>query len=150
MNAPVKLSKLDELRARDGDVCWLCAGRLDFSAVPNSGKAPTREHLVAVSRGGPDTLDNLVLCHPGCNKQLGNRPLADKLKMREKKVVARERQRFKSVGTTLPTAPAVSRLVASESSSHQTLLSRWRMIAIATMTLAAFATGLAVGVIIAR
>jgi hypothetical protein len=85
MNAPPKLSLNDQIRARDGDKCWLCGGKLDFKAEPNSSKAPTREHLLAQSLGGTNDLAKLVLCHPGCNKQLGIRPVAEKQKMRAKR-----------------------------------------------------------------
>jgi 5-methylcytosine-specific restriction endonuclease McrA len=85
MSGPENISKIDRLRARDGEKCWLCDGPLDFDAVPNSKKAPTYEHLIAKSRGGLSTVENLVLCHPGCNKQLSDRPLVDKIKMRERR-----------------------------------------------------------------
>lgn len=74
MNAPPKLSIVEQIRTRDGDNCWLCEGKLDFNAKGNSKKAPTKEHLKPKSLGGTDELGNLALCHPGCNKQLGNRP----------------------------------------------------------------------------
>ena len=85
MSGPENISKTDRLRARDGDLCWLCGQRIDFGAKPNSTKAPTFEHLIAQSRGGPTSIENIVLCHPGCNKQLGARPLVDKIKMRERR-----------------------------------------------------------------
>ena|SRR5436190_11374430 len=85
MSGPENISKVDRLRARDGVKCWLCDEPIDFDAVPNSKKAPTFEHLIAQSRGGPTTVENLVLCHPGCNRQLGDRPLVDKIKMRERR-----------------------------------------------------------------
>lgn len=85
MNAPACLGKVELLRLRDGPRCWLCDEALDFNAVPNSKKAPTIEHLIAQSLGGPSTMENLVLCHPGCNRQLGVRPLAAKILMRERR-----------------------------------------------------------------
>lgn len=85
MSGPENIGKLDRLRARDGGKCWLCDQPIDFDAVPNTKKAPTFEHLIAQSRGGPSTLENLVLCHPGCNRQLGDRPLVDKIRMRERR-----------------------------------------------------------------
>lgn len=72
------------LRARDGDFCWLCNREMKFGAMPNTRKAPTIEHLEPRSRGGKDTLENLALCHPGCNRHLKDRSLSDKSKMREK------------------------------------------------------------------
>lgn len=95
MNAPT-LSKVEQIRARDGDACWLCTLPFNFSAVPNSKKAPTVEHLVAKSLGGGSELTNLVLTHPHCNRQLADKPLAKKLEIRAKvhanaaKVAARE------------------------------------------------------------
>ena len=65
------------LLARDGDKCWLC------NRTMAAGDA-TLEHLIARARGGPDTLDNLALCHQGCNTHLKDRPLEQKLKMRAK------------------------------------------------------------------
>jgi 5-methylcytosine-specific restriction endonuclease McrA len=85
MSAPDKIGKVDRLRARDGDCCWLCNERMDFGAKPNSSKAWSIEHLVPASRQGPSTLENLVLCHPGCNRILKDRPLADKIRLRERR-----------------------------------------------------------------
>lgn len=85
MSGPENIGKIDRLRARDGGKCWLCDEPLDFDAVPNSKNAPTYEHLIARCRGGLNTVENLVLCHRGCNKQLGDRPLVDKIKLRERR-----------------------------------------------------------------
>jgi hypothetical protein len=41
VNAPAKLSKIDKLRLRDGDRCWLCSGNLGFGAARMSKKMPT-------------------------------------------------------------------------------------------------------------
>lgn len=84
MNAPIVLSKVEQIRARDGDECWLCTRPLDFTAAPNSKNAPTIEHLVAKSSGGSGDLANLALCHKACNLHLGDRPLAKKQEMRVK------------------------------------------------------------------
>lgn len=84
MNAPPSLSKVEQVRARDGDGCWLCTRPLDFTAVPNSKNAPTIEHLLAKSLGGGDQLANLVLCHKACNLHLADRPVAKKEEMRVK------------------------------------------------------------------
>ena len=85
MSGPANISKVDRLRARDGDRCWLCQQPMDFEAKPNSAQAWSIEHLIAKSRGGPDILDNWVLCHPGCNRILRDRPLADKIKLHERR-----------------------------------------------------------------
>lgn len=75
---------VEALRKRDGGRCWLCDKPINFKAEPNSARAPSVEHLIPQSREGPGTLDNLVLCHPPCNRELGDRPLTEKIKMREK------------------------------------------------------------------
>jgi 5-methylcytosine-specific restriction endonuclease McrA len=85
MSGPENLSKVDRLRARDGDGCWLCGKPMNFAAVPNSARAWSVEHLLAQCLDGPDRLENLVLCHPGCNRQLGDRPLKNKIEMRERR-----------------------------------------------------------------
>ena len=69
-------SKVEQLRERDGDQCWLCGKHIDFKAEPNSAKAWSVE---------PDVLENLVLCHPGCNRILGTRLLTEKIKLRERR-----------------------------------------------------------------
>ena len=76
--------QVEALRKRDGGKCWLCDKPIDFKAEPNSDRAPSREHLVAEPREGPDTLDNLVLCHPPCNRRLNNLPVVEKIAMRDK------------------------------------------------------------------
>lgn len=84
VSGPDNLSKKDRLRARDGDNCWLCGKSIDFDAEPNSAKAWSLEHLLAKEHGGSDRVENLVLCHPPCNRLLANRPLKKKIEMREK------------------------------------------------------------------
>jgi len=85
MSGPDTVSKVDRLRARDGDLCWLCCKHIDFSAKPNSAKAWSVEHLIPRSKGGPGILENLVLCHPPCNRILKDRALKEKIKLRERR-----------------------------------------------------------------
>jgi 5-methylcytosine-specific restriction endonuclease McrA len=84
VSAPDNLGKVERLRARDGDHCWLCGKHIDFGAESNSANAWSLEHLLAKQHGGSDRLENLVLCHPPCNRRLANRPLKRKIEMREK------------------------------------------------------------------
>lgn len=65
-----------QLVERDGPDCWLCGE----ATTPFDR---TVEHLVALSRGGTNDLENLALAHTGCNRCMGNLALADKLAMRE-------------------------------------------------------------------
>jgi 5-methylcytosine-specific restriction endonuclease McrA len=78
---------VEQLRKRDGGRCWLCDRPIDFKAEPNSARAPSLEHLIPQSREGPHTLDNLVLCHPPCNRDLRDLPVAEKVKLREMRKV---------------------------------------------------------------
>jgi hypothetical protein len=149
------LSKTEQLRARDGDGCWLCGGKLDFEAAPNSKKAPTLEHLQPSSKGGSNKLDNLVLCHPGCNKQLGDRPKADKLRIREKRLVARP---AKLSATPLAKAPTPVTPVQSRNMTTLQVARRqhgpstdiWRTRALIAGAVAMSATGLSLGLILGR
>lgn len=77
-----KRKKIAQVRARDGDACWRCNKPMRFGGIPNCGKAATIEHLEPLSRGGTWALDNLALCHPGCNRHLADKPRAQKERMR--------------------------------------------------------------------
>jgi hypothetical protein len=64
--------KVDRLRERDGDDCWICGGGIDFT-LPRTQKSTehpfsaTVDHVVQRSEGGPNTPDNLRLAHKTCN-----------------------------------------------------------------------------------
>jgi 5-methylcytosine-specific restriction endonuclease McrA len=77
-----KRSKAAKLRALQGDLCWLCGHPMRFEGPPNRGKAATIEHHLARSRGGTSALDNLRLCHVGCNRHLADHPPEQKERMR--------------------------------------------------------------------
>ncbi|WP_420606572.1 HNH endonuclease [Novosphingopyxis sp.] len=70
------------LRARDGDTCWRCGHPMRFDGAPNCGKAATIEHRLPLSKGGSWALENLCLCHVGCNRHLGAHPPEQKERMR--------------------------------------------------------------------
>lgn len=53
-----------------------------FGGLPNCGKAATIEHCMPLSRGGTWALDNLRLCHVGCNRHLADHPPEQKERMR--------------------------------------------------------------------
>ena len=65
------------LLKRDGDRCWLCTR-------PMPKGCETIEHLIAKALNGTDALENLVLCHQGCNVHLKDRSLDQKFKIRAK------------------------------------------------------------------
>lgn len=63
------------LYERDGRACFFC-----LADMPNEDM--TVEHLVPVSKGGPNHLDNMVLAHELCNKRADNLPLVRKFQIR--------------------------------------------------------------------
>src|SRR5690606_12266169 len=73
-----------QVRARDGDNCWRCGHPMVFDGPhPNAGRAATVEHLVPLSKGGTWALDNLRLCHVGCNRHLADHDPEQKERMRQ-------------------------------------------------------------------
>jgi 5-methylcytosine-specific restriction endonuclease McrA len=71
-----------DLRKRHGDDCWRCSSPMRFHGLPNRGKAATIEHLTPLAKGGGWDLENLRLCHVGCNRHLGARTRVQKERMR--------------------------------------------------------------------
>ena len=80
-----KRLRFDAVRARDGDDCWRCGYSMVFDGKPNCGRAATVEHVLPLSKGGSWGLDNLKLCHVGCNRHLANHDPAQKERMRNKR-----------------------------------------------------------------
>ncbi len=70
------------LRSLHGDDCWRCNKPMRFDGPPNCGKAATIEHLTPLGEGGTWAIDNLRLCHVGCNRHLGIRSREQKERMR--------------------------------------------------------------------
>ncbi|MBL0924942.1 MAG: HNH endonuclease [Sphingomonadaceae bacterium] len=82
MRAIDKKKLVKKLRARDGDNCWRCGHAMRFDGLPNIGKYRTIEHLKPRSQQGGWALENLRLCHIGCNRHLGTHTPEHKEKMR--------------------------------------------------------------------
>ena len=83
-------AKARQVRERDGDNCWRCGHPMVFDDQhPNLGRAATVEHVRALSKGGTWALDNLRLCHVGCNRHLGNNDPEQKERMRQPLAKAR-------------------------------------------------------------
>ena len=78
-----KRARIELLKARDGLLCWLCNRHL-LKGGKRKNQQITIEHLVARSLGGGDNLENLALCHPGCNRQLADRSIEKKRQIRKK------------------------------------------------------------------
>jgi 5-methylcytosine-specific restriction endonuclease McrA len=72
-----------QVRARDGDNCWHCGHPMVFDGKHrNAGRAATIEHHKPLSKGGTWALDNLRLCHVGCNRHLADHDPEQKERMR--------------------------------------------------------------------
>ena len=69
---PIRVSA-DALIQRDGNVCHICLTEIDLMLARNSRFGATIDHVVPVSKGGADTLDNMRLAHWICNIKKGNR-----------------------------------------------------------------------------
>ena len=74
--------KRNAVRQRDGDNCWRCGHPMRFGPPFNVGKAATIEHWNPKAHGGTWALENLRLCHLGCNRHLGAHPPEQKDRMR--------------------------------------------------------------------
>ena len=62
-----KLISARTLYKRDNGICWICGGKCDIDADPNSDWYPSVDHIMPQSLGGKDTLDNVRLAHRKCN-----------------------------------------------------------------------------------
>lgn len=69
----------EEIIARDGDRCFYCGKNLT-----NAPDDVTIEHLLSLKHGGNNHIDNLVLACRHCNMKAGNKPIIEKVKMRER------------------------------------------------------------------
>ena len=69
---PIRISA-DVLIERDGNVCHICLTQIDLSLARNSRFGATIDHVIPVSKGGADTLDNMKLAHWICNIKKGNK-----------------------------------------------------------------------------
>ncbi len=64
---------------RDGPRCFYCAEEFSDEIKP------TKEHLVPITAGGPDHLGNLFLSCEPCNRDVGHRSAAEKVRYRDLK-----------------------------------------------------------------
>lgn len=67
-----------EMIAKWGDSCHICLEPIDLDAPRRTGvlgweRGLHREHVVSLSNGGTDTLDNVRPAHGLCNLRKGNR-----------------------------------------------------------------------------
>lgn len=72
MTAESSQINVRSLYQRDGGICWLCGGKCDLSADPNSNMYPSVDHVITIDDGGLDTWDNVRLAHRWCNSVRGS------------------------------------------------------------------------------
>lgn len=66
----------EALFERDGNKCF-------YTGVELTPETATIEHLIPISKGGKNNTDNLVLCTEESNQEMGDKPLIEKIKMRD-------------------------------------------------------------------
>jgi 5-methylcytosine-specific restriction endonuclease McrA len=62
-----------EIAERDRRTCQICCRRVAMTKVAPHPKAPTIDHVIPISDGGPDTRANVQLAHFWCNSHKGTR-----------------------------------------------------------------------------
>jgi len=72
VSQPVRISA-DVLIERDGNLCRLCDTEIDLNVPRNSRWGATIDHIVPLSKGGADELENLQLAHWICNIKKGSK-----------------------------------------------------------------------------
>lgn len=65
-----------DVRVRHGDNCYLCEKPINFRIKYPNPQSPSLDHVVAISRGGPHTLENVAMTHLVCNLRKGAREAA--------------------------------------------------------------------------
>ncbi len=63
---------LDDVIARDGTLCAICGQDVDVSLRGRRPAAPSLDHVIPLSKGGPHVLANAQLAHMGCNSRKGD------------------------------------------------------------------------------
>lgn len=72
------------------DICYICGEPVDthMKYDPRNPLSPTVDHIVPVSKGGhPSDMNNLMLCHLGCNLKKGDRLAGSEHKKAQRKTV---------------------------------------------------------------
>lgn len=66
---------LREIAERDGYLCGICGKLVDMGLEGHfsDDRAPTRDHIIPISLGGPDFKSNVQLAHRKCNWLKGNK-----------------------------------------------------------------------------
>lgn len=76
----VEVVRPDEIRARDGNRCGLCGGKVSDKPYPHPLSA-SLDHIVPLARGGSHEPANVHLTHLRCNLKKGARGGGEQLRM---------------------------------------------------------------------
>jgi 5-methylcytosine-specific restriction endonuclease McrA len=77
-------NRFRRILAKDGAPCHLCGGAIDYEIDDHlSPLAFQADHVIPLSKGGRDVLENLAPSHRGCNQRRYNKPLPDQVLMQE-------------------------------------------------------------------
>lgn len=63
----------EEILERDEGVCHICGTLVDTSVAWPDDMYPSVDHVIPISKGGPDTLENVRLAHLICNLRKSDR-----------------------------------------------------------------------------
>jgi len=63
----------EEILKAYGSNCYLCNSEIDLDIARNSRRGATVDHVIPLSRGGSDELENLRLAHWECNNKKSNK-----------------------------------------------------------------------------
>lgn len=67
----IEVGRWRRICERDGYVCWICRELIDPTLKQPHPGAPTCDHVIPVSQGGPDEDSNLKAAHYRCNNRRG-------------------------------------------------------------------------------
>lgn len=60
---------VEQLYLRDNGICGICNEHVPNNVDINHPQAPTRDHIIPISRGGTELNDNIQLAHRICNNK---------------------------------------------------------------------------------
>ena len=66
--------------ARSEPPCGICGGEIDYTLPHLDPMAYVVDHIIALNRGGTDTLDNKQAAHRHCNRAKSDREYAPIIK----------------------------------------------------------------------
>lgn len=67
----------DQVVREYGDTCHICQEQIDMNLPRTNRLGLTVDHVIPLSKGGTDTMDNLRPAHWICNNRKSNKPLEE-------------------------------------------------------------------------